>query len=177
MNKIESIVYNAVKKTPKVKLFLRNAYQSFFDILPMQKIYKRNDLIYKNDYFYGFHDISPFSYDNTKVLANHILISLRMPKQHDGLEVGYFPFDGFKLGDYEKVGVSYTWNYHKGCRLQWVNSDELIFNTYLDNSIKSEIVSVSKKSKRIIDFPIDTVSPSGHYATSFSYERLELLMP
>lgn len=37
MNKIEELVYHAVKKNPALKQFIRNIYQSAFDCLPKQK--------------------------------------------------------------------------------------------------------------------------------------------
>ncbi len=177
MNKIERVVYDAVKLHPKVKLCIRNIYQTAFDLLPRKKDWSENPVSYKEGYFYGFHDTCPFSFDNSKVLANHVLIPLRMPKPGEGLEVGYFNFDGKELQDYVKLGDSCAWNYHKGCRLQWVDSNRVIFNTAIGGVMKSEIVSIDTKESRIIDAPIDTVSPDGRYATTFSYERLEKFMP
>lgn len=177
MNRIEKIVYNAVKRTPALKLFIRNLYQALFDLLPRQKNFVKFHLTYKEGYFYGFHDTTPFSLDNTKVLANHILIPLRMPKPEEELEVGFFSFNGKELGDFVKLGSSRAWNYHKGCRSQWVDDKHIIYNTAIDGVLKSELVDIRDKSKINIDYPIDTVSPDGKYATSFSYERLEMLMP
>lgn len=37
MNKIEKSVYDLLKKNPKVKLFVRNIYQSVFDLIPDKK--------------------------------------------------------------------------------------------------------------------------------------------
>jgi len=41
MNKIESAVYGLVRKNPAVKQFVRNCYQSVFDLLPKGKEYFR----------------------------------------------------------------------------------------------------------------------------------------
>lgn len=177
MNRIEKVVYDCLKFNPKIKLFVRNVYQTIFDLFPRKANFTLVDVIVKEGYFYGFHDTSPFSFDNHRVLSNKVNIPLRMPKRGEFIPVGYFDFDGNHLGDYHQLGVSYAWNYHKGCRLQWMNKDHFIYNTYIDKRICSVIVDVTTGCSKILNYPIDTVSPDGKYATSFSYERLELLMP
>lgn len=79
MNKIEELVYHAVKKNPALKQFIRNIYQSAFDCLPKQKNQFKNKLVFREGYFFGFHDISPFSIDDTKLLAQRADFDLRMP--------------------------------------------------------------------------------------------------
>lgn len=176
MNKIESLVYSFVKKNQRLKNVMRNIYQSFFDLLPRKSEFFADVYDYKENYFFGFHDVSPFSSDNSKVLANHLLFDLRMPKQNDSIEVGFFSFDGSSLGDYHKISESYAWNYHKGCRLQWLNDKQVIFNTF-DNGLCSKIIDIDSLEENEIRYPIDSVSHNGNYATSFSYERLQKFMP
>ncbi|NHB69851.1 TolB-like translocation protein [Perlabentimonas gracilis] len=178
MNKLEKTVYDIVKAVPWVKFLFRNIYQSFFDLLPRRQEFYINRIEYRENCFYGFHDKSPLSYDCKKILANHLKIdTLRMPNPDDELEVGYFKFEDGTFSDYISIGTSLAWNYHKGCRLQWINDEKIIFNTAINNKLVSKIVNTTSLKEIIIDFPIDTVSTDGNLATSFSYERLENLMP
>ena len=179
MNKIERIVYDCVKSSPALKFFIRNIYQTAFDLLPHPQNQFTQKYCYKEDYFFGFHDSSPFSDDDTKLLANHTTIPLRMPKLGETLEVGYFDLnkDG-QMKEFHSLGQSASWNYHKGCRLQWCgNNHRIIFNTAIDGLAKAKIVNIDGKEESIIPLPIDTVSPDGTLATSFNYERLNILMP
>lgn len=176
MNKIEKIVYDAVKSNPRVKIFIRNSYQSFFDILPNKKDYSINEIDFREGFFYGFHDISPFSKDSSKLLANKLTIPLRMPKRGDVLEIGYFPFDK-RMKDYIKVGETLAWNYHKGCRLQWLGKNSLIYNNADGDKLISCIYDLENNTQRSLHYPIDSVSTCGRYASTFSYGRLEKLMP
>ncbi|MFC4220513.1 hypothetical protein [Flagellimonas marina] len=176
MNKFEKLVYDAVKKNPNIKLKVRNIYQSVFDLLPNKKDFSTNEIQAKEGYFFGFHDVSPFSFDDTKLLANRLTIPFRMPKRGDILEVGYFHFDG-KMRDYVKIGDCHAWNYHKGCRLQWAGEDHVIYNDAVGDELVSQLCCVSKKQTKTIPFPIDSASFCGTMATSFSYGRLEKLMP
>ncbi len=178
MNVIEKIVYDALKTTPWLKNFVRNIYQGCFDLLPQRKDYFISPPDFRENFFFGFHDLSPFSLDQSKVLANELSYDdLRMPAMHEKINIGYFDFCSEKLQGFQKVGESAAWNFHKGCRLQWLGTNEVIFNTYEDERLVSKIINVGSNEERIINFPIDTVSLDGKYATSFSYERLEYLMP
>ena len=100
-----------------------------------------------------------------------------MPKKEDNLEVGYFNFEAGRLCNFVPLGDSFAWNYHKGCRLQWVNDKKIIFNTASEGKLFSKIVDINSKEEQWINYPIDTASDCGTIATSFSYERLENLMP
>lgn len=179
MNKIEEIVYHALYSHPKLKLAVRNMYQGVFDLMPRKKDFFMGEYCLKEGYFFGFHDVTPFSSDDTKVLACKLAFDLRMPKAGEGIEVGYFDFADGKLGDFHKVGESYAWNYHKGCRLQWLNDREVIFNNAVDGKIVATIVDVESKTSRSLPYPIDTafVSKKEQIVTTFSYERLQVCMP
>ena|SRR5690606_30600369 len=177
MNKIERAVYDIVKSNPKIKLFIRNVYQAVFDILPRRKEFSINPIDFKEDYFFGFHDIQPFCEDNRKVLANKLSFDLKMPAKDDFIEVGYFDFVDGRLKNFNKVGESNSWNYHKGCRLQWLGKNRLIFNCTYAGEMVSKIVNIESKEETILPVPIDSVSRNGRLATSFSYERLEKYMP
>ncbi|MCH5309928.1 MAG: hypothetical protein J1E58_08710 [Prevotella sp.] len=178
MNKVESYVYNMVRKNPKLKQWVRDAYQGVFDLLPRQKEFFKNDYQCNEGYFFGFHDVSPFSADETKVLACHASFDFSMPRQLEGLEIGYFEFKDGRMGAYHKLGHSYAWNWHKGCRLQWLDNETFIYNTAIDRQLKACIDTIGGKS-RIIDYPIDSVyyTQERQLATSFSYERLQRCMP
>lgn len=179
MNKIETFVYNAVRKNPALKQVIRNFYQRIFDLLPRKKDFFKYDYDYKEGYFFGFHDVSPLSEDTTKLLAQHNFFDLRMPKAKDPLEIGYFDFKNGKLLDWNKIGISFAWNYHKGCRLQWLNNVEVIYNTAIDGNLCSFIFNMLTGENKKIKYPIDAVFCSKHkrVASSFSYERLERCMP
>lgn len=178
MNKIERFVYDTVKSNPKIKKQIRNIYQGVFDMMPRKKEFSINPIILKEGYFFGFHELQPFSKDNSKLLAvKYPYKEIRMPNPNDYAEIGYLEFDGNQLGKFEKLGETNAWNFHKGCRLQWLNDTKIIFNCTKDGKMISKIVDIIDKTEEIIPLPIDTVCPDGKYATSFSYERLEKHMP
>ncbi|WP_146106212.1 hypothetical protein [Aureicoccus marinus] len=175
MNKLEKLIYDVVKKNPGLKRRIRNVYQSAFDLMPRKKNYSVNPISVKEGYFFGFHDVTPFSLDDQLVLANKLTIPRRMPGPKDLLELGYFTIDG-GLKEFIKIGETYSWNYHKGCRMQWLNQEEVIYNSVGEKGMGATIVNIRSKKERKINFPIDSVHEGGHLASSFSYERLESCM-
>lgn len=179
MNRIETFVYNLVRKNPAIKQTIRNFYQGCFDILPRRKEVLPAETEYREKFFFGFHDISPLSPDENRLLALHNEFDLRMPKPTEGIGIGYFDFKDGKIGHWHEFAKSYAWNYHKGCRLQWLDNNRVIFNTAIDGRLCSEILNLDTRESEIIPFPIDSiyVDKRTQLATSFSYERLERCMP
>lgn len=175
MNAIESFVYNHVKNNYIVKNILRNAYQGFYDLLPNYDSRFMKPVVVHENSFFGFHDSDPFSNDGKKSLAYRLSMPLRMPTKSDSLEIGYWTGNGFS--DWVKVGDSLAWNYHKGCRLQWIDDNRCIFNTADGGTLCSQIIDVTSLEKTKINWPVDTVSYDSRYATTFSYERLQQQMP
>ena len=175
MNKIESFVYQRVKNNYIVKNLLRNIYQGFFDVLPRQASWFSISPIVREGYFFGFHDLDPFSQNPDKLLANRLLIPLRMPTQTDSLEVGLW--GGKQFSEWHPLGETLAWNYHKGCRLQWLDAGSAIYNVYEQSRLGARVVSLDGKLIRQLDWAIDTVAPNGRMATSFSYGRLQRNMP
>lgn len=179
MNRIEKVIYDAVKEKPRMKLFIRNTYQSICDLLPDKENYVISPIVVKEGYFFGFHDVSPFSKDERFILSNRLEISedpMRMPTEKDVLTVGYW---NNEFSEFKPLKQTHAWNYHKGCRLQWLGETdrEVIFNDVKDGKLVSVIISLSDRKIKYLDFPIDTVSHNGKYATNFSYERLNKYMP
>lgn len=176
MNLLEKTVYNLVKNNPTLKNKIRNAYQSVYDILPNEPDYFYTKPIIRPGYYFGFHDVSPFSYDERKILANKLQIPLHMPEKSENLTVGYW---NAEMTNYISLGETCAWNYHKGCRLQWVgnSNSKVIYNDFFDGHIGSIIIDFENKKKSKLELPVDTVSPNGNYATSFSYSRLNEFMP
>ena len=176
MNPLEKFIYDRVKGNPKLKIQIRNLYQTVFDLMPRKSNWSINPIEVKTSYFFGFHDISPFSMTDDKILANKLMIPLRKPSRDDALKVGYFEFKGQCL-EYKEIGESYAWNYHKGCRLQWAGNNEIIYNDASNNSLVSRVFNLETEQTKELPFAIDTVNREGTVASFFSYERLEKLMP
>ena len=83
-----------------------------------------------------------------------------MPVENEMLEVGYW---NSNFSEFTVVDKTKAWNYHKGCRLQWLGetNDKFIYNDYENGHYVSKIYSLLKKNIIVVDFPIDTISSNG----------------
>lgn len=99
-----------------------------------------------------------------------------MPQAGDSLTVGYWDSG---MQKYTPIKQAQAWNRHNGCRFQWVGDTDkyFIFNNLVNGYVGSNAYSVNGSLVKTLDYPIDIVFPSGGYATSFSYERLNRYIP
>lgn len=118
-------------------------------------------------YFFGYYDISPESPDGTKVLANKAPFIDHMPAITDRLEVGYFVAG---KDEYYKIGETRAWNFQEGCRLQWLNNTEIIYNDRSEKGLCSIVYDIEKEAiVRKYDLPIYSISKSRNVATSYGF--------
>lgn len=176
MNRIERFVYNTVRHNPGLKKRIRNFYQSIFDLLPTPNSESVYPIVQRPGHFFGFHDHSPFSADNQRLLSCRFDIPLRMPKPGETLELGYF--DGSDLTDYHPVTETSAWLWHTSCKLQWRGSrSEMIFNDHIDGRNIARVVDVEKSQSRTLADSVATCSPDGRWAIGYNFFRVQRYMP
>jgi hypothetical protein len=176
MNAVEKIVYHSVKRFPRVKFMLRDTYQSLCDLIPVPPEKSAYPIVRREGFFFGFHDKCPFSPDNSRLLAGKFDIPLRMPRDDDALEVGYF--DGEDYRDFHSVGRTHAWNWHLGCNLQWRGTgSELVYNDFESGALVARVLDVDNSVTRTVDSPVGAVSPDGRRGLSYSFPRVNRYMP
>lgn len=94
MNKIERIAYDWLKSRPLLKSRIVYLYQSAFRVVPQVPLKSTRPVVVRNGYFFGFHDKSPFSPDNERLLGHRNLIGNRSVVPGDLAEVGFFSGEG-----------------------------------------------------------------------------------
>jgi len=176
MNRLEQIVYDAVKENPKLKLRVRNVHQRLLDIVPVSEFEAAYPMVVRENYFFGFHDKCPWSSDNTKLLGNQFDTPLRMPRSDDRLTVGYFNGEGYQV--FKPISETRAWNWQQGCMLQWVGAtDNFIFNDFDGVSHVAKIYGTSGNLKTTLPVPVGAVSPDGSWGLSYSFERCNIYSP
>jgi len=176
MNRVELAVYNVVKRNPNLKMGIRNIYQRICDIVPVKEADSPYQIEVREGFYFGFHDKSPWSMDNTMLLANRFDIPLRMPGPKDCLTVGYFTGEGHKV--FNTVAETRASNWQQGCMLQWVGgTDTFILNDFDGNSHVAKIYDVSGKLRKTLPVAIGAVSSDGRWTLSYSFERCNVYSP
>ena len=175
MNRFEKFIYNAVKKFPFLKSFIRNLYQRVFLFLtpPRDKQSSPYEIALKKGYFFGFHDKVPWSPDNSRILA-HKIGNQKTSKCLGELEVGYFDEN---LMEFTSIASTQAWNWQQGSMLQWVDDQRIIFNHWNGRKNVAKLINLEDDSSKELDRPISIVSRCGTFALSFSFDRLGIGMP
>ena len=169
MNKIETFLYNLVKKNIIIKNFLRLIYQRIMSLFVSKKHFVNSNIHIAEGFFFGFHDKTPWSKNNLLILAHKFDLNLKSENFDYPIEVGYF--DHSDLKDFTVVGKTSSWNWQQGSMLQWVD-DNIIFNDWDGTKHIARIVDKSGVLIKNIDRAVGAISSNGKYAVSYSFDRL-----
>jgi hypothetical protein len=176
VNSIERKIYDLVKSNPKIKNWVRDIYQRFFSFIPVKQIGIENIKICKPGFFFGFHDKSPWSFDDRYLLANKFSIPNRKINSSDSIEVGYFKDED--CNQFQPLAKTNSFNWQQGCMLQWVGKkNEIIFNSFDGRKHVSKVLDLSGKELKEFPLPIGAVSPDGKFALSYSFSRMAKYAP
>jgi len=171
MNRIELIVHKLLRKNPRLKNKIRNIYQNIGSLAPVKKSNSPYHITTRKGYFFGFHDKSPWSADNQKLLAHKYCIPLRMPQKGDSIKIGYFTGDDYT--EFRQITTTLAWNWHQGAMLQWLGHENYcIFNDYDGRKHVSRILDLDGKEIAMLPVAIGTVSPNGKHGIGYSFARL-----
>ena len=176
MNRVERYIHDLLEDYPSTRIILRDFYQRICGFIPVKTIQASN-IIVRPGYFFGFHNICPWSPDNKYLLTHRSVISqCHKPKPGECIEIGYF--SGEKYGTYIQIAETKAWNWQQGSMLQWLGKgSNLIYNDFNGVFNHARILSVDGVNLNDLEKPIAAVSPDGAHAASFSFERLKIGMP
>lgn len=176
MNNIEKWVYNRVRYSPKFKKKLVLFYQLFCSVFVSKKSTSTMPITSREGYFFGFHDKSPWSQDNTKLLAHKFVNPLKAPTSEDKVKIGFFEGDTYE--EFTAIAETRTWNWQMGAMLQWIgNQEKFIFNDWDGIKHIARIFNTKGQEIENLNVPIAAVSPEGSYALSLSFNRLRVSDP
>jgi len=158
----------------KIKRFILYTI-SFFSRLILRK---KNIIInnaefktYKSSYkhtFVGYYDKSPFNSNSDKLLALATNHDSTISKPIEAT-IGYFDLSN---NIFKELDKTCTWNWQQGCRMLWVDKDNIIFNTLNKNKYASKLLNISSKEEKYFNFPIYDVSTKNNLALTLDFSRL-----
>lgn len=132
--------------------------------------------------FFGYYDHSPFSHDETKVLAHRTDHPLSTPAPTSSIDIGVFDLSDSTDRAFVRVDSTQAWCWQQGSRLQWYPRDcptsNVIFNSVEKGELGAKIVCVeSLKTVRTLPISLYDVSKCGKYGLSLNFSRLQVLRP
>src|SRR5688572_14674048 len=173
MNRAERFLHSYIKKNPKLKNVLRDAYQTVLSKVPVKDFIINNSLINRPGYFFGFHDKSPWNHDDSMLLANRFNIPNRSITRDDSIDVGIF--SGKDFLEFTPLAITKSFNWQQGCLSQWLGrKNHIIFNSF--DGLKNISIVIDAEGKEVTRFdkPVAAVSPDGRCMLSYDFSRLAL---
>ena len=171
-----------LSKFPGLKHGIKKIYQKINYYIYSKKYKHLTELII-NEYnfenketFFGYYDHSPLNPKQTHILFHASTLSTKKLPDPD------YPIDIvlFSLKDNTaiKIAESSAYNWQQGSRLQWINDEEFIFNSFnkQNDSYQGNIVNINAPHKtQTIKYPVYDVREN--IALSLNFDRLNLLRP
>jgi hypothetical protein len=172
VNRFERAIHAKLEHCPRFKRVAKDLYQGLGGLVPVKDCLPEEPLIIRPGFFFGFHDVCPWSSDGTRLLAHCCgNIPLREPLPEDEVTVGYFVGD--RQTDFVPLAVTRAFNWQEGSRLQWVGvGDQLTYNILDRGRALSRRLDPNGCEVAVYDAPVCAVSPDGCYASSYSFERV-----
>lgn len=186
--------YSIIRVAAKLFLVKIRNLIKFSTIMLTRFFKKRNDINLNKDmrvemmtlgesdkhYFFGYHDISPFSCDDNYVLACRSAANAHSLAEQEELEIGFFDLS-CASPVFEKVASTKAWCWQQGCRLQWYpygSNTAVLFNDTLHNKHVCRIVNIAENTEiATLPYPIYSVNNSGRHGVSLDFVRLQRLRP
>lgn len=180
--KFEQMINYQLNKFPKIKKIIKRIYQIImYTFSEKKKKVGDFDRITPEDeyeYFFGYYDKSPWNADERYMLCLRAKCTWKdvSPKEKADIIL----IDTENNNSIKILASTSTWNVQQGCMLQWLgpkHDKEIIYNDLVSGKYCSVILNVETLKKRIINFPIYSVSSDGKFALSLDFSRLFNLRP
>jgi hypothetical protein len=101
--------------------------------------------------FFGYHDKTPFSGDNTKLLANQVGASDKfLESEGQEMKIGFYDLSSEKeqSDKFNFIDTTTTWSWQQGCMLQWnpkKPNDEIVYNKMIDGKYGAVFFSLKEQ--------------------------------
>lgn len=119
-------------------------------------------------HWFGYYNNSPIDIKGRKLLAHRVEFDARAITADDVAEVGWFDLDD---GSWHSLARTKAFNWQQGSMLQWLGTDEIIFNDVKDGRFIAKVISVDGVKEREISWPVYGVTPDGKISISLQFER------
>lgn len=118
--------------------------------------------------WFGYYNYDTLTTDHSKMLCNRIKDDGIKPRADLKIEIGYYDITS---GDWHHVGESDSWNWQQGCMAQWLNDEEVIYNSSENNHHIAIVHNIKTGTDRKIDWAIYAITPDGQKSITVDMER------
>ena len=133
--------------------------------------------------FFGYHDKTPFSHGNDRVLAMRAEVEGGSPESEcTPIELGIYTLNNeMSPGPFQSLTKTTTWCWQQGCMLQWdpaMSQDRFYYNDLVAGKYGAKLFSIERDEViRELPFPIYAIDGAGEKALTLNFARLGRLRP
>lgn len=120
------------------------------------------------DHSVGYHDIKPFNKINNSLIALHRYpLNTVEVKKSNLIDICLWDFNKNK---FDIIDQTNTWSWEQGSRLQWVDSNQLIYNKTKNGKLGAYLHNVETGNKKFLENPVYSIVNNDYL--SINYNRL-----
>lgn len=122
-------------------------------------------------HFKAYYDIQPWDESGRYFLCMETPFQERPPNAADVLTLGIVDLE---CSRFVPLAPTRAWNFQQGCMPHWspaAADREVIFNDRVDGALRSIVLNIHTRERRVLPLPIQAVSPDGRYAASLNFAR------
>lgn len=171
------------QKTRKKRILIRRLIRNLKMISLSNDGYKQHIIPIESDnkhVFFGYFDVTPFNYNDSKILALQVPLKEGRGHQPRKANVGYYQMWQSKH-EFIKIGETSTWCWQQGCRLRWYpdpQNYQVAYNTFVNDGYGTVIYDLNtKKNIAQIKTPLYDIAIDGNWGVSLNFSRLQRLRP
>ena len=138
----------------------------------MQKINPQRISIADRHFFFGYYDKTPYHINMDRVLSMETDVYGRLPRSGESIDVGFFQRKGTEW-QWHELAKTKSWNFQQGCMLQWLDAENMIYNSYEQDRLKAVVVGIDGRRNAELELPIYSVSNNKKFAMSVSFGLLQ----
>jgi hypothetical protein len=171
MQRVEQQINAYLDRWPAARRFVKDAYQRAWSLLPGQAPTPEPSMSVFEGYFVGFHDVCPFSDDDTQLLVHRVeREDKRTPAVGDITTVGVL--DVAHGTPFRPLARTAAFNWQEGSRAQWLGRN-IIYNEFgPDRTLRARILDQSGATVGTLARAISAVHATKHLAAGYDFARL-----
>lgn len=171
LNRIEQYISISLDQRPFIKRFVKDAYQALWTLAPTSDRTYGKELSIFDGYFVGFHDICPFSADDSLLLVHRTNgLGAMPPTAIDKVTVGVI--DRANQGRFIPLTNTSAFNWQEGSRSQWYG-DRIVYNDIAGNGhAGARIIDLKGAAIGHLSIPVSAIHADSNLAVGYDFARL-----
>lgn len=123
-------------------------------------------------HFFGYFGISPWD-EQGRLVCLEVEFGDRLVKADDAASICLIDP---RTRELKRIAETNAWNLQQGCMLHWLGKS-LLYNDRINGELRTVVLDTTDGTPRLLERPINALSPDGKTAIALNYDRLRAIRP